>query len=90
MARGAKTGGRQKGTPNKVTAELRDMVLQALEESGGVEYLKSRATDNPAAFLTLLGKVLPLQVNGAGKDGAHVFRVEAPWLEEVAKARGWA
>jgi len=64
MAYGRKTGGRQKGSPNKLTATLKDMVLQALDESGGVEYLKQTAIDNPSAFLTLVGKVMPLQVTG--------------------------
>jgi hypothetical protein len=36
--------------------------------NGGVEYLKQQAVDNPTAFLTLIGKVLPLQVN-AKNDG---------------------
>lgn len=54
-----KKGGRTKGTPNKVTKELKEMILTALEESGGVEYLKRTATLNSSAFLSLLGKVLP-------------------------------
>ncbi|MDO8677216.1 MAG: hypothetical protein Q7R30_01435 [Acidobacteriota bacterium] len=33
---------------------------------GGVAYLTTQATKNPTAFLTLVGKVLPLQVTGAG------------------------
>lgn len=67
MATGKKTGGRQKGSPNKLTAQLKDMILTALEEShpdGGIGYLKQTAIDHPAAFITLVGKVLPLQVSG--------------------------
>lgn len=66
MAAGRKTGGRQKGSLNKVTAQLKDTILQALDEAGGVDYLKQTAIDHPAAFLTLVGKVLPLQVTGEG------------------------
>jgi hypothetical protein len=58
----------QFATPNRVTGELKEMILQALDESGGVEYLKQQAVNNPAAFLMLIGKVLPLQVN-ARTDG---------------------
>jgi hypothetical protein len=67
MAAGRKTGGRQKGTPNKTTAALKDMILTALDqahEDGSVAYLKAQASANPTAFLTLVGKVLPLQVAG--------------------------
>lgn len=66
MAAGRKTGGRQKGSQNKLTRQLKDMILEALDESGGVEYLKQTAIDHPTAFLTLVGKVLPLQVTGDG------------------------
>ena len=64
MAKGVKTGGRQKGTPNKVTKELKEMILEALDRAGGVDYLFERATDNPVAFLTLVGKVLPMTLAG--------------------------
>jgi hypothetical protein len=70
-----KHGGRKKGTPNKLTGELKDMVLSALDQAGGIEYLKARAVDNPTAFLTLVGKVLPLQVKGSGSEGEIVHKV---------------
>jgi hypothetical protein len=59
--------GRPKGAQNKMTKALKEMILEALEladEEGGVEYLKKQSKDNPTAFLTLVGKVLPLQVSG--------------------------
>jgi hypothetical protein len=69
-----KTGGRQKGTPNKVTGEVKGMILEALNNVGGVEYLTERARENPVAFLSLLGRVMPLQVNGAGENGEHLIQ----------------
>ena len=68
-----KIGGRQKGTPNKVTGELRQMILNALDNCGGVEYLQRQADENPTAFMTLVGKVLPLTV--AGDSNAPVIFV---------------
>lgn len=58
--------GRKKGTPNKVNAALKDMILQALaeQEGGAVEYLKVQAMLNPGPFMSLLGKVLPTQITG--------------------------
>ncbi len=64
MAKGKKTGGRQAGTPNKITGELKAMILQALDEKGGVDYLVQVADSHPQAFVSLLGQVLPLQVTG--------------------------
>lgn len=67
--------GRPKGSTNKTTVELKDMILGALEQAGGVDYLAAKAADprTASAFLTLVGKVLPLQVKGAGPNGEHVF-----------------
>lgn len=56
--------GRPNGTPNKVTGALKDMILQALSNKGGVSYLEAQADVNPNAFLALVGRVLPLQVQG--------------------------
>lgn len=56
--------GRPKGLPNKVTAEAKQMILEALSKAGGVDYLVAKAESHPAAFMSLVGKVLPLQVQG--------------------------
>lgn len=64
-AKGKKTGGRKKGTPNKITALLRDDILQAAANAhpkGRLGYLTAQAQENPTAFMTLLGKVLPTEV----------------------------
>ena len=56
--------GRKKGVPNRITTLLKDQVLQALEESGGVAYLVTLARENPNAFSSLLGRIMPTQVTG--------------------------
>lgn len=66
---GERRGGRQKGTPNKLTADIKSMILAALDRAGGVDYLVRQADENPGPFMTLVGKVLPTQVTGPeGKD----------------------
>ena len=80
--KGERRGGRKKGTPNKFTGALKDMVLQALDKAepgGGVAYLTKQAKDNPTAFMTLLGKVLPLQVTG--QDGGPVTYYVVSWAD---------
>ena len=57
--------GRPKGTPNKVTADLRAMVLGALADAGGQAYLVRQAKKrNPAPFLALLARCLPKEMTG--------------------------
>jgi hypothetical protein len=68
-----KTGGRKRGTPNRITADVKAMILGALAAKGGQAYLEQQADKNPVAFLTLIGKVLPLQVSG---EGGGPFSIE--------------
>lgn len=75
----AKTGGRPPGGQNKMTRELKDMILGALDAKGGIEYLTEQAGVNPVAFMSLLGKVLPLTLaNPAGE----AFRIENEILSD--------
>ena len=74
MAVGRKTGGRQKGTPNKTTAALKDAILEAVEGAlpgGKVGYLKWLAKNNSSAFASLLGKVLPTTLAGDPVNPIH-------------------
>lgn len=61
---GERRGGRQKGTPNKTTKALKEMILGALSDVGGQQYLAKQAENSPRAFLSLLGRVLPTEVTG--------------------------
>jgi len=59
--------GRKKGVPNKTTALLKDALLQAATNAGDgnmVDYLTAQAKANPGPFMSLLGKVLPMQIAG--------------------------
>ena len=69
----------RKGVPNKANAAIKDMILTALSDAGGSEYLLQRALDpkTASAFLGLVGKVLPLQLTGADGDAIQsVTRIE--------------
>lgn len=73
-----KAGGRQKGTPNKQTGEVKQMILEALAMAGGVKYLTKQASENPKAFMALIGRVLPMQVTG---DGGGPIKIEFTGLD---------
>lgn len=63
--------GRPKGSTNKVTGAIKEMIETALTKAGGADYLLRQANENPVAFMGLVGKVLPMQVTGA--DGGNLI-----------------
>ena len=81
---GERRGGRKKGTPNKIDGDIKTMILGALAGVGGEQYLMRQADQNPAAFLSLIGKVLPLQVTGDPERPLSISFEWAPALASVA------
>jgi hypothetical protein len=81
IGKGKAGPGRPKGVPNKITTDLKRAILEAAEAAGGeggtAGYLTKQATSNPAAFMTLLGKVLPTTVVGDPDNPlAMITRIE--------------
>lgn len=72
--------GRAKGVPNKITKQLKDMILGALDDAGGQAYLTAQAKEAPAAFMALLGKVLPSEIKAehTGPGGGPIQAEVAP------------
>lgn len=72
--------GRPKGVKNKNT-ELKNAVLKAFDKVGGHRYLIKMANgtaSDRAAFMNLVGKVMPKEVNGSI---SHHVIPELPWLQ---------
>ena len=61
--KGKKTGGRQKGSVNKVTASIKEAFMIAFDKSGGSKTLTEWAIENPDKFYPLLAKIIPQEVN---------------------------
>lgn len=61
-------GGSRKGKPNKATAAIKEMIEGALQDAGGQAYLARQADENPSAFMGLLGKILPKDINVGGQS----------------------
>ena len=65
--------GRPKGSTNRTTALLKDAILQAAESTGEDQagkgglagYCAFLAKEEPRAFASLLGRILPMQVSGS-------------------------
>jgi len=61
MAQGRKTGGRQAGTPNKITTVFKDAVRIVYDEIGGHSAFAEWAKDNPGDFYKIASKLIPAE-----------------------------
>lgn len=74
--------GRTKGVPNKTTQTVRDAVMKAFNHVGGWAYLAELAQGTQSdrtAFVSLLNKVLPTQINANVQGG---IQVQLGWLQQ--------
>ena len=98
MPRGGKRpgSGRKKGGTNKITADVKQAIMEAFNALGGVEYLCAVAREDPKAFCALLGKLIPVKVAGDAEDPPVLrMTIDAPpdetreqWLARTARERG--
>ena len=58
-----KTGGRVAGTPNKITAQVKQLVREALQAEGDLDYLRTVARTAPNVFCGLLGKLMASEID---------------------------
>jgi hypothetical protein len=91
-----KTGGRQKGTPNKTSAEMKHVLLAAMDmcgndgegTDGAIGYLAMIAWENREIFGKLIERLLPFVLTG--KDGGpiqHEYTNKADIVQRM-KERG--
>lgn len=62
--------GRTKGVPNRFTRDVREMLLNSLEQVGGEAYFVRSARRIPRSYLGLVGRLIPAEVTG--KDGGPI------------------
>jgi hypothetical protein len=74
---GERRGGRKKGVPNRLTADVKAAIMAAFADAGGKDYLVVVAKTDPRTFCMLLAKVLP---NRIAADSDQPVRVEFSWL----------
>lgn len=73
--------GRPKGAPNRNTQAIKDMLLASLDKVGGQAYFERQAQENPTAYMSLIGKIMPAEVKKeiTGADGGpiqHAIKVK--------------
>ena len=72
--RGNAGKGRPKGSVNKSTMAIKEMLLASLDNVGGQAYFQQQAIENPNAYMALIGKIIPAEVKKEiiGADGGPV------------------
>jgi hypothetical protein len=68
--------GRPKGSPNKTTKALKEMILASLDRVGGELYLEKLAIENSSAYASLLKGVLPTTLTTENNGGAGVIQFQ--------------
>ena len=69
-----KGGGRKPGQVNRLTQDIKLAVLISFDMVGAAKYLVRQAEKNPVAYMNLLGKVIPTQVNANITDFTYTIQ----------------
>lgn len=62
-------GGRKKGTPNHITTDLKQAIINALDKLGGEAWFVDLGKRDKKSFSNLIGRCIPTKIVGAD-DGA--------------------
>ena len=65
MAIGIKTGGRQAGTPNKISTTVKQNVIDVFGQIGGPEEMAKWARSHRGEFYRLYARLLPHEVDAS-------------------------
>ena len=66
--------GKKAGTPNKVTASIKEAFKQAFDKLGGADALAKWAQKNPTEYYKLASKLIPTELVGHN-DGPVVVQI---------------
>ena len=61
--------GRKAGTPNKISATVKQNVINVFERLGGEDHMVMWATENPNQFYNIYAKMMPTQSELGTIDG---------------------
>lgn len=78
--------GRPKGSKNKLTLDIKALILGALKAKGGQKWLESQMDQNPVAFMTLIGKVMPTQIQGDPENPIATLSISPSQYQQITKA----
>jgi hypothetical protein len=82
---GERPVGRARGTPNQLTASVRDAIHNAFTELGGASYLVHVGKNDPRTFCALLSRLLPTKL--ANADGSPLLAALTELTDAQLEAR---
>lgn len=84
MAQGKKTGGRQKGSENKLTGLAKDNIAAVFNRLGGTAGMAAWAEENKTEFYKLYARLIPVQLTGEG-GGPVQARLTVEFVNSTAE-----
>lgn len=79
MAHGIKTGGRAKGTPNRITAKFKEAVQNVYGDIGGDAAFAEWAKDNQTEFYKIAARLIPQEMRkGEDEDQRVIINIGLP------------
>ena len=83
LAKARETGANsRKGSVNKSTKAIKEMIEESLTAVGGAAYFQRQAEENPSAYMQLIGKVLPRTID-AVVDVTSTVKVSGDFLNDI-------
>ena len=79
--------GRPKGTRNKVTYTIQQMLLASLDKQGGQKFFDKLAVESPKVYAQLIGRLIPLQLSNAEGQAALQIKISYTRPEGDSDAR---
>ncbi len=84
----ARTGGRQRGTPNKITTVFKDAVRIVYDDIGGHAAFAAWARENPGEFFKIAARLIPTEITTPGDNAITVVIQRYGALPDASEEQG--
>jgi hypothetical protein len=92
MPQGYKTGGRQQGTPNRITTAFKQAVQIVYDEIGGHQAFAAWARENQTDFYRIASRLIPTEITSPDNSvtiiverGSTIEQSEKPRLSDLTE-----
>lgn len=82
MANGIKTGGRKAGTPNRMSATVKENIIAVFNRMDGTAGMARWAAENQTAFYQIYSKLLPTEVDQKTEHSGGINVIIKEWSHD--------